>query len=98
MEEMKMVKIVAEDWRLEPGNLEIEKATALMPAVCIVVGMLLNESKHRVVICQEYFKKDDTVRSLVVVPTACILSIVELQMGTIQNFSYPIKVKTEVKK
>ncbi len=98
MEEMKMVKIVAEDWRLEPGILEKEKAMALMPAVCIVVGMLLNESKHRVVICQENFKEEDTVRSLVVVPTACILSMVELQMSTIQNFSYPIRVKTEVKK
>ncbi len=87
-----MVKIVAEDWRLEPGNLEIEKATALMPAVCIVVGMLLNESKHKVIICQENFKKEDTVRSMVVVPTACILSMVELKVGAIQNFSYPIKV------
>ncbi|HEC60764.1 hypothetical protein LCGC14_0460690 [marine sediment metagenome] len=91
MDEMKMVKIVAEDWRLDGSNMEIEKATALMPAVCIVVGMLLNESKKRVVICQEHFKEEDTVRSLVVVPTACILSIVELKMSTIRNFTYPME-------
>ena len=91
-----MVKIVAEDWRLEPGNLEIKEATALMPAVCVVVGMLFNESKKRVVICQELFKEEDSVRSLVVIPTACILSMVELKVGTVQNFSYPIKVDGDV--
>ncbi len=97
MDEMKMVKIVAEDWRLDHSNMEIEVATALMPAVCIVVGLLLNESKSRVIICQEHFKKEDTVRSLVVVPTACILSMLELKVATTQNFSYPIKVDGTVK-
>jgi len=97
MKEMKMVKIVAEDWRLERVNMEIEYAEKLDPATCIVVGMLLNESPKRVVICQEYFEDEDTVRSMVVVPSGCILSMVELEMCTIQNFTYPIKIAHGVK-
>jgi len=96
LEEMKMVKIVAEDWRLDHDNLKTEQAKALMPAVCIIVGMMLHNGKKRVVVCQEYFKEDDTARGIVVIPKSCMLSIVELKMGIIQNFPYPIKVDDTV--
>lgn len=78
-ESMRIVKIVAEDWRLDHGNLKLEEAKALKPASCVIVGILINESSDRVVVALEYFKEEDTVRNTVVIPASCILSMVDMK-------------------